>query len=154
MGLQRVGHHGAPCPDSPPCFILPQGMVIFNIWNNFLFIRFLDFNALIVSGEQPRGSAIYIHDFRHSLSFFYLVCFCFPQYIWGERFFLFGWFTGCTGGTRNSGSIPGSGKFPGGGNGNPLQYSCVESSMDRGAWGATVHGVTKESDITEHKNRT
>ena len=37
---------------------------------------------------------------------------------------------------------PGSGKFPGVGNGNPLQYSCLENSMDRGAWQAIVHGVT------------
>ena len=42
------------------------------------------------------------------------------------------------------GSIPGSGRSPGGGNGNPLQYSCLENPMDRGAWRATVHGVTKE----------
>ena len=41
------------------------------------------------------------------------------------------------------GSIPGSGRSPGEGNGNPLQYSCLENSMDRGAWQATVHGVTK-----------
>ena len=41
------------------------------------------------------------------------------------------------------GSIPGSGRFPGEGNGNPLQYSCLENTMDRGAWWATVHGVTK-----------
>ena len=41
------------------------------------------------------------------------------------------------------GSIPGSGKSPGEGNGNPLQYSCLENSMDRGAWWATVHGVEK-----------
>ena len=34
-------------------------------------------------------------------------------------------------------------KYPRGGNGNPLQYSCLENSMDRGAWGATVHGVAK-----------
>ena len=44
------------------------------------------------------------------------------------------------------GSIPGS---PGEGNGNPLQYSCLENPMDRGAWQATVHGVAKESDMTE-----
>ena len=43
----------------------------------------------------------------------------------------------------DTGSIPGSGRFPGVGNGNPLQYSCPENSMDRGAWWATVHGVTK-----------
>jgi len=41
------------------------------------------------------------------------------------------------------GSIPESGRSPGGGNGNPLQYSCLENSMDRGAWWATVHGVAK-----------
>ena len=39
--------------------------------------------------------------------------------------------------------VPGSGRSPGEGNGNPLQYSCLENAMDRGAWWATVHGVTK-----------
>ena len=41
------------------------------------------------------------------------------------------------------GSIPVSGRSPGEGNGNPLQYSCLENSMDGGAWWATVHGVAK-----------
>ena len=45
-------------------------------------------------------------------------------------------------------SIPGSGRSPGGGNGYPLQYSCLENPTDRGAWWATVHGIT-ESDMTE-----
>ena len=45
--------------------------------------------------------------------------------------------------TRDEGSILESERSPGGGNGNPLQYSCLENSMDRGAWQATVHGVTK-----------
>ena len=45
------------------------------------------------------------------------------------------------GDTRNLGSVPGLGRSPGGGNGNPLQYSCLENSMDRGAWRAIVHGV-------------
>ena len=44
---------------------------------------------------------------------------------------------------RDVGLIPGSGRSPGVGNGNLLQYSCLESSMDRGTWQATVHGVTK-----------
>ena len=43
----------------------------------------------------------------------------------------------------NTGSIPGSGRFPGEGHGNPLQYSCVGNPMDTGAWWATVHGVTR-----------
>ena len=44
---------------------------------------------------------------------------------------------------RDAGSIPGLGRSPGGGHGTPLQYSCQENPMDRGAWQATVHGVVK-----------
>ena len=44
---------------------------------------------------------------------------------------------------RDPGSIPGSGRAPGEGNGNPLQYSCLENPMDRGAWWASVHRVGK-----------
>ena len=47
-------------------------------------------------------------------------------------------------------SIPGSGRFPGEGNGNPLQYFCLGSSMYKRARWATVHGVTKESNVTKH----
>ena len=46
---------------------------------------------------------------------------------------------------RDAGSVPGSGRSPGEGNGNPLQYSCLENSMDRGAWQAAVHEITKGS---------
>ena len=44
---------------------------------------------------------------------------------------------------RDLGSIPQSGRFPGGGHGSPLQYSCLENPMDRGAWWATVHRMAK-----------
>ena len=47
------------------------------------------------------------------------------------------------GDVRDGGSIPGSGRSPGGGNDNPLQYSCLGNPMDRGAWWATVQGVLK-----------
>ena len=47
------------------------------------------------------------------------------------------------------GSISWSGRSPEGGNGNQLQYSCLENPMNRGAWWATIHRVTKESDTTE-----
>ena len=47
------------------------------------------------------------------------------------------------------GSISGSGRPPGEGNGTPLQYSCLENPMDGGAWWATVHGAAKELDTTE-----
>ena len=49
------------------------------------------------------------------------------------------------------GSIPGLGRSPGEGNGNPLQYSCLENPMDRGAWQATVHGVKRVSHDLETK---
>ena len=52
---------------------------------------------------------------------------------------------------RDAGSIPGSGRHPGEENGNPLQYSCLENPMDRGARQATVHGVTKsQTQLSMH----
>ena len=57
----------------------------------------------------------------------------------------------------DAGLIPGSGRLPGGGNDNPLQYSCLENPMDRGAWQATVHEVAKlntpEHTYTQDKIR-
>ena len=53
--------------------------------------------------------------------------------------------------TGDVGSIPGSGRFPGGGNGNLLQYSCLENPMDRGAWWAVVHRVAKsQTQLSMH----
>ena len=54
------------------------------------------------------------------------------------------------GDTRDVGSIPGFRRSPGVGNGNPLQHSCLEHPMNRGAWRAPVHGVAKEWDASEH----
>ena len=48
---------------------------------------------------------------------------------------------------EDAGSVPGLGRSPEEGNGNPLQYSCLGNSMGGGAWQATVHGVPKESDM-------
>ena len=53
------------------------------------------------------------------------------------------------GNVRDVGSIPRSARFPGGGHGNPVQYSCLENPMDRGAWQATLQQGCKESDMTE-----
>ena len=50
---------------------------------------------------------------------------------------------------KDAGLIPGSGRSPGGGCGNPLQYSCLENPLDREAWWATVHGFAKKMDITK-----
>ena len=60
-----------------------------------------------------------------------------PQWLSGRE-------SACNAGdTGDVGSFPGVGRSPGGGNGNPLQYSCLEYSIDRGAWCVTVHRVTK-----------
>ena len=56
------------------------------------------------------------------------------------------------GDARDPGSAPGSGRSPGGRHGNPLQYSCLENSADRGAWRATVHRVTKNQTPLEEFN--
>ena len=58
----------------------------------------------------------------------------------------------CSAGDLNS--VPGSGRSPGGGHGNPLQYSCLGNPMDRGVSWALVHGITKESDMTERLTHT
>ena len=55
------------------------------------------------------------------------------------------------GDARDVGLIPGSGRSPGEGNGNSLQYSCLENSTDKGVWQATVHGVTKsQTQLSTH----
>ena len=54
---------------------------------------------------------------------------------------------------REAGSISGSGRSPGGGHGNALQYSCLEDPMDRGAWRVTVHEIAKESDTTKQQQQ-
>ena len=53
------------------------------------------------------------------------------------------------GDSREADLIPGWGRSPGGGHGSPLQYSCLENSIGRGAWHAIVHGVAKSLDTTE-----
>ena len=71
------------------------------------------------------------------------------DFIFKNKIWSFMSFPGCSEGKESAcnvgdlGSIPGSGRSPGGGNGNPLQYSCLENSVDRGAWKATVHSVAK-----------
>ena len=77
-----------------------------------------------------------------SLSFgTYLVGTCFPAGADGKE-------SACNAGDPSS--ILGLGRSPGEGNGNPLQYSCLENSMDRGTWQATVHGVTKSRTRLRH----
>ena len=71
---------------------------------------------------------------------------------WAQLTHTYIWYRACPGGSvvknlpadaGDAGSLPGSGRSPGGGNSSPLQYPCLENPMDRGAWWATVHGVAK-----------
>ena len=72
--------------------------------------------------------------------------FLFILYLMGLPWWLSGKESACNVG--DTGLIPGSGRCPGGGNGNPLQYSCLGNPVDRGAWQAIVHGVAEDSDMT------
>ena len=54
---------------------------------------------------------------------------------------------------EDTGSVAGSRRSSGGGDGNPLQYSCLGNPIDRGTWQAAVHGVAKESDVTKQLNK-
>ena len=69
-----------------------------------------------------------------------LICECFPGGLMVKNL-------PASAGVRDKGSIPGSGRSPGEGNGNPLQYSCLKNPMDRRAWGATVQRVAKSQTL-------
>ena len=77
---------------------------------------------------------IYTYTHTHTHTHIYIVCLGFPGGSDGKAF-------ACNSG--DPGSIPRLGRPPGEGNGNPLQYSCLENSMDGGSWWAVVHGVAK-----------
>ena len=130
LGCERSVHSGAPSPDFymnlQPCFLLGspwgQGLICLlssSPWN----IRSAFFLCIYIC-------KVYFFVFRIAYSF-----------NWGLPGSSDGKESACNAG--DLGSIPGLGRFPGGGNGNPFQYSCLENSMDRGAWRATVHGVAK-----------
>ena len=101
-----------------------------------------------------KDSRLGIRSFLHHL----LCCLCdlinsTPSYKVASEFRGLPWWLGkvnkefaCN--TGDLGSIPGSGRFPGEENGNPLQYSCPGNPVDRGAWWATDHGVAEELDTT------
>ena len=87
---------------------------------------------------------MHIHTCTHAFWRCVRVCVCVMQGIPGGSD---GKESACN--EEDPGSIPGSGRSPGEGNGNPFQYSCPENSTDSGAWQATVHRGRKETDMTE-----
>ena len=74
---------------------------------------------------------------KDSITFYYILEVGLPQWLNSKES------TCNAGASGDAGSIPGLGRSPGEGIGYPLQYSCLENAMDRGAWWATVHGVSK-----------
>ena len=88
-------------------------------------------------GSRQRGNSKFIHSFHTGLLSAPDVTASFPPWFRGKE-------SACNAGdTGDAGSIPGSGRSPGEGHGNPLWYSCLENPMDRGAWWATVHWIAE-----------
>ena len=90
----------------------------------------LSVNSLLRHLTLPHPTLLHLSKSLHKCSFVSPILWGFP------------------GGVRNADSIHALGRSPGGGNGNPLHYSCQENPMDRGAWRDTVHGVAKSRTQT------
>ena len=101
------------------------------------------YNIVLISAVQQSDLVIYIH------TFFFKTFFSIMVYHWilnigaSQVALVIKNLPADAGNVRDVGSVPGLGRSPGGGHGNPLQYSCLENPMSRGAFLATVHGVTK-----------
>ena len=97
-------------------------------------------SSLYILDKSPLSNIWFINNFSHSTGFLLVSFAGFPGGSGRKE-------SACNVG--DLGSIPGSGRSPAEGNGNPFQYSCLEDSMDRGAYRATVHGNCKGLDMTE-----
>ena len=151
----------------PACRITCRKCQVNHVHVTILFISILrlsDAFSTEPSGAQqsplpPARDALLDYSPDKAASFPNTQC-SFTLSSWAGNFFLASpWLSGqestCRAGdTVDTGSIPGSGRSPEEGHGNPLQYSCLENPMDRGAWWATVHGGHKVLDTTERLTHT
>ena len=103
----------------------------------FLLYNFMNRGSILTIDLSNLSIVFFLSLLSRKLSSFYL-----KEALYGFSLA----YPNCHHYARDTGSIPGSGRSPGGGHGNPLQCSCLGNPMHRGAWWATVHGVTKESD--------
>ena len=107
-----------------------------HLWSDFFFYDKLDcFVGHSVTKTEERESCSRPHEWAYSILACQVTGFLVAPVVKN--------LPASAGVLRDSGSIPGSGRFPGGEHGNPLQYSCLENPMDGGAWRTTVHGVAK-----------
>ena len=117
-----------------------------NIWKTEINLKEIDIDFTADSRPTFEFSpALY---WNHK-NFFGLILHLLKLQFWFKIIYSAQWLKNPPANSGDVGSIPGSGRSPGEGNGNPLQYSCLENPMDRGAWWATVHGVAKKLDTTK-----
>ena len=119
----------SPVPTSLPCLLSFYTMV----FPGLSFVSILTSLWLRISTQLAKCQPCPHANFIHNL------------WIWGLPQWLSGKESACNAG--DAGSNPGLGRSPGGGHGNPFQHSCLKNSMDRGAWRATAHGVTKSQTL-------
>ena len=130
------------CTNEWLCYIYAQEVSLIVLFSLSTFVLILP--TCSVSERDVETVSLIISQFFLctfvSFCFIFRCCFCsggLAQWLSGKE-------STCNAGdTGDVGSLPGLEGSPGGGNGNPLQYSCLENPMDRGAWRATVHGVAK-----------
>ena len=122
------------------CFRVRANVIFFIKLHQVEFILYHFYHTHNTSQSSVSGGGALLHTVNQGSSL--------QMMVWATMC----WHLGFHGGSKNKestcnagdeGLIPGSGRSPGGGHGNPLQYSCLENPMDRGAWRAAVHGVTK-----------
>ena len=154
-GGQAHKQHTPGTPTSPPNTACSECLT--NKQSRFLFL------PVKSNSSQVKWSLPY---FFRALSEFFCLPAISPPWLsleisWWAFQFPYAWAPGFPHGSvvenqpdnaRNVGSIPGSGRSPREGNGNPLQHSCLGNPMDRGAWQGTIHGVAEESDTTQWLN--
>ena len=134
-----------------------QRVPLSDLWESFLFkglyLFFFDFPKAFLQAVN----FILFYKFRKNLFYFTSCLFYFTKILLYRRYYHNFTWSSCLsfpGGAsdkeptfqfkrRDKGLMPGSGKSPGGGHSNPLQYSCLENPMDRGAWWAKFHGVAE-----------
>ena len=123
-----------PIDGSPPGSAIPGILPARTLeWVAISFSKRSQNQLIVISGRHEKGEGWKIAKMVLN------ILKCFPCSSVGKE-------SACNAG--DPGSIPESGRAPGEGNSNPLQYSCLENFMDRRAWWATVHGMARESDTT------
>ena len=141
IDLQSILNPAPHTPWSPPLLFVtvPQGRETNDVPFQNIYWRIVASQCCLVVAVQQSESAIHIHAPLLFQSFFPFR----SRLPWWLRWFSSAYNAG------DPGSIPGSGRCPGEGNGTPRQYSCLENPMDGGTWRATVHGSQSQTRLSD-----